>query len=152
MTVDAFFSRLNPLVSFVLRTPLHVLLSRSLLLLTVTGHRTGRRYSIPVGYQREGDRLVVMVSEAQSKQWWRNYREPRPVDLLLRGRERRGIAGAVPPESPEFRDHAARTLRRLPSMGRVFGINYDRRQGLTDPQVKELGEQIAIVSIALDEG
>ena len=151
MTVDGLFSRFNPLIGAVLRSPAHFLLSPGLMLLTVTGRRTGRRYSIPVGYQRDGNDLVVLISEAKSKQWWRNYRDARPVELRLRGRERRGVAQVVRPEAPEFSRHAARTLRRLPFMGRVFRIDYDRKRGLTGPQVKELGEQIAMVSIALDE-
>ena len=150
MTLDAFFSKLNPLVRALLRSPLHGLASRGLLLLTVTGRRTGRRYSIPVGYQRDGERLNLMVSEAPSKQWWRNYHEPRPVELLLRGRARRGTARVVAPSSPDFREISSRTLRRLPQMGRVFGIDYDRAAGLRDDQVDELGRRIAIVQVTLD--
>ena len=92
MSVDSIMSMLNPVIGAVLRSPLHRLVSPGLLLLTVTGRRTGRRYSIPVGYQRDGDDLVVMVSEARSKQWWRNYEEPAPIEMRLRGEQRSGVA------------------------------------------------------------
>ena len=149
MTLDALFSKLTPLVRALLRSPLHGLASRGLLLLTVTGHRSGRRYTIPVGYQREGELLTIMVSEAPSKQWWRNYHEQRPVELLLRGRPRSGTAQVVPPGSPDFRNLAARTLSRLRQMGRVFGIDYDRAVGLRDDDVHELRRRIAIVRVTL---
>ena len=68
MSVDGAISLLNPLVAALLRSPLHRVLSSGLLLLTVTGRHSGHRYSIPVGYQRDGDDLVVMVSEARRKQ------------------------------------------------------------------------------------
>ena len=79
INVDALASRLNPLVVAILRTPLvHWLLSPGLMLLTVTGRRSRRRYTIPVGYQRDGSDLIVLVSEAPKKQWWRNCREAQP--------------------------------------------------------------------------
>ena len=78
--VDALTSRLNPLVVAILRTPwVHWLLSPGLMLITVTGRRSGRRYTIPVGYQRDESDVIVLVSEARKKQWWRNYLEARAV-------------------------------------------------------------------------
>jgi len=60
-----------------------------MLLVTVTGRRSGQRYTIPVGYRRRRDVLDVLVSKAPTKQWWRNYREPGPVEVWLRGEARR---------------------------------------------------------------
>ena len=73
MSVDGVLSRLNPVIAALLRSPLHPLLSPGLVLVTVTGRHSGRRYTIPVGYQRDGDDLVVMVSEARRKQLRRRY-------------------------------------------------------------------------------
>ena len=150
MSADAFFSRLNPLISWILRSPFHRLLSPGLMLVTVTGRRTGRRYTIPVGYQRDGETLAVMVSEARRKSWWRNYLEPAPLELRLRGRKLQGRAEVVAPGTDEFRRGAARTLQRMPWLGRVFRIDYDRRAGLNDEQVERLGEEIAMLRITLE--
>jgi deazaflavin-dependent oxidoreductase (nitroreductase family) len=150
VSVDGVLSRLNPVFGAVLRSPLHRLLSPGLLLLTVTGRRSGKRYSIPVGYQQDGDDLVVMVSEARRKQWWRNYYEPGPVEMRVRGRDCAGRAALVAPGSDEFREIAERTLTRVPWMRRVFRIaDYDPRAGLRTDQLDRLGEEIAIVRIRL---
>ena len=151
MSVNDSFTRLNPLIAGLLRTPvLHWLLSPGVMLLTVTGRRSGRRYTIPVGYRLEGDELTVMVSEARKKQWWRNYREPASVELRLRGRARRGMAEVVTPGSQEFRRRAEWLLRRVPGLPRVFGIALDRRAGLSDAQVDHLGREAAVVRIRLE--
>jgi len=151
MSVDGILSRLNPLIATVLRSPLHGLLSPGLALLTVTGRRSGRRYSIPVGYQRDGDDVVVLVSEARRKQWWRNYYEPGSVAVRLRGRDRAGRAELVAPGSDEFRSIAEQTLRRVPYMKRVFRVtDFDSRAGLRGDQIDRLGEEIAIVRIRLE--
>jgi hypothetical protein len=42
---------INPLVRWLIRSPLHWLASRRLALITYTGRRSGRAYTIPVGYQ-----------------------------------------------------------------------------------------------------
>jgi F420H(2)-dependent quinone reductase len=146
---DRLMTRLNPLVAGLLRSPLHSLASRWLLVLTVTGRRSGRRYAIPVGYQRDGDRLVVLVSNARRKRWWRNYRSPGPVELLLRGRPRRGVAELVPPGSDAFRRAFEASFRRLPGLARQFGIAYARGSALTPAQSEALAADAAVVHIAL---
>jgi deazaflavin-dependent oxidoreductase (nitroreductase family) len=149
MDLDAFFSRLNPAIDFVLRSRIHWLLSPGLILITVTGRKTGRRYRLPVGYQPDAEGVTVLVSKAARKTWWRNYRESGPVQVHLRGRIREGTAHVVAPGSDEFRKSAARTLRRMPWLSRQFGIDYDRRVGLTEEQARRLTTEIAVVRVEL---
>ena len=61
-----------------------------------------------------------------------------------------GTAVLVAPGSDEFRERAEVTLRRMPWMGRVFRVAYDKRAGLSDAQVKALGDEIAVVRIRLE--
>ena len=142
--------RLNPAVAWLLRSPLHPLLGWGLMLVTITGRRSGRVYTIPVGYQRDGDALVVLVSKPARKQWWRNYRERRPIGVWLRGRGAHGHAVVVAPGSSAFRDAIERTLRRVPGLGRQFGIAYDRRAGLTAAQLDVVAHAAVVVRIELD--
>jgi deazaflavin-dependent oxidoreductase (nitroreductase family) len=118
--IDRIMSSLNAPVGWLLRSPLHPLLSFGLLLITVTGWRSGRRYTIPVGYQRQGDSIRVLVSKPHRKQWWRNFCAPAAVEVRIRGRDRRGRARVVPDDTPEFQEAIAETLRRLPFLGRLF--------------------------------
>jgi hypothetical protein len=147
MDVDRLMTRLNPIVTWLLRSPMHWLLSPALLLLQVTGRRTGRRYWIPVGYQRAGDTITVLVSRAPRKLWWRNFREPAPVVMLVRGRLLHGQAVVVRPDSPAFRTTVERTFQRVPSLGGQFGIQYDGRVGLTTSQWTVVAENGVVVSI-----
>ena len=91
----AVFNRTgNPPVKLILGSPLHPLLSGQLAVITVTGRRTGRRYSFPVGYRQQGDRVTIGVGWPERKHWWRNLRDGGPVRLRLRGVERTGHATA----------------------------------------------------------
>lgn len=88
------FERLiNPLMTLLLRSPLHPLVSGSLLLLTFTGRRSGREYTTPVGYeQRDG---ALFVTSQTDRTWWRNLHGGAEVTVRLRGERRKGRADVV---------------------------------------------------------
>lgn len=75
----------NSVVAAVLRSPAHRLLSGSTDLLAYEGRRSGRRIVLPTQYARSGDDLVVLVGRPETKRWWRNFTEPRDVDVLVAG-------------------------------------------------------------------
>ena len=86
----------NRLVELLLRSPLHPLVSGRLALITVTGRRTGREHTFPVGYARDdGRRLTIPVMWPERKLWWRNLRDLAPVRVRLHGVERLGQARAT---------------------------------------------------------
>ena len=82
----------NLAVRWLLRTPLHRPVSGQLALITVTGRRSGRSFTFPVGYRQDGDRVTIGVGWPERKVWWRNLRGGAPVTLRLRGTERSGHA------------------------------------------------------------
>lgn len=91
----AIFNRTaNPVLALLLRSPLQRLLGGRLALITVTGRRSGREYTFPVGYQREGRRVTIGVGWPERKHWWRNLRGGAPVRLRLEGVEHTGQAEA----------------------------------------------------------
>jgi len=147
MSMDSFFSGLNPFMAGLLRSPFHWPISIAMLLITVTGRKSGRKYTFPVGYQRVGDDLVILVSDAPKKMWWKNLRTPRPVEIHLRGRAFHGEAQVVDPRSAEFVEHVENTLRRVPGFARGLGIDFDRKGGLTEEQREKLSRDMAVVRV-----
>ena len=85
----------NPVIRPVLRSRLHALLSQKIFLLTYSGRRSGRRYTLPVGYLRDGDALLVVSQHSELKQWWRNLRGGAPVTVVLRGHPVSGRADVI---------------------------------------------------------
>ena len=76
----------NPVVRLVLRSPAHRLLDRSLMLLTYTGRRSGRTFTIPVLYARVEGGVLALAATPQAKQWWRTFRSgAAPVTLRIAG-------------------------------------------------------------------
>lgn len=145
--VDRWTTRLNPLVVRLLRSPLHHVIGGGLMLITVTGRRSGRRYTIPVGYQRDGDVLHVLVSKARRKQWWRNFRAPAALEVELRGERFAAVGHVVEPGSEPFFAVIEATLRRLPLLARQFGIVWNPRVGLGVEERTVLAREVALVAI-----
>ena len=72
----------NDFMAWVLRSPFHGMLSDGMMLITITGRKTGRKYTTPVGYYREGDYLWVITSHDRT--WWKNLRGGAEIGLLLK--------------------------------------------------------------------
>jgi hypothetical protein len=90
-----FNRTVNEVMRPVLRSPLHPLLSKRVALITVTGRKSGRQFTIPVGYRQAGNTIQIEVGWPEQKLWWRNLRgEGAPVRVRIRGREHAGHAVA----------------------------------------------------------
>jgi hypothetical protein len=92
----------NPVVSAVLRSSFHRVLSGRLVLLSYTGKRSGRTIALPVGYEETGPGcLTIRVGSPSRKVWWRNLCDEAPVSLVLRGSHRSGVARSRKDQSGE---------------------------------------------------
>lgn len=85
---------INPILKLVLRSPLHGLVSRNLMLITFTGRKSHHIYTTPVEYQRVGD--TIMVLSRKGRAWWKNLQGGVPVTVNVHGQELRGQAEIVP--------------------------------------------------------
>ena len=72
----------NPLVRAVLQSPLHGTLDSALLLLHITGRKTGRRYDIPMSYVGIDDRHLIVITQHT---WRVNARGGADVEVTYRG-------------------------------------------------------------------
>ena len=119
------------------------------MLISFEGRKTGRRYTFPVGYQQSGETITVLASRAQRKSWWRNFREPRPVEVLVRGRRLAGEGRVLAGDSVEFRGAVEATFRRLPRLAGQFGIAYERGQRISEEQWRTVVAEGAVVKVEL---
>ncbi|WP_147258152.1 hypothetical protein [Pseudonocardia hierapolitana] len=71
------------------------LVSRRITVVTYTGRRSGRTFTIPVGYKRRGEIVTIGVRFPDAKTWWRNFLHPGgPITIELDGSGRTGHAVA----------------------------------------------------------
>ena len=113
----------NDFVKFLLRTPLRIFM-RDTMLITVTGHKTGKRYSTPVGFYRDEGCLWVMSS--RDRTWWRNVRGGAKVALLLRGKQVDAFA-CVEEEESAVEVRLVDYIRNIPMAAKPMGIRIDNQ-------------------------
>ncbi|MFS1304186.1 nitroreductase/quinone reductase family protein [Streptosporangium longisporum] len=101
----------DPLVRRLLRTPWHRLISRWVVLLTITGRRSGATVLVPAQYAQDGQSLTLV--SRRSRVWWRNLEGGASLRLTLRGVERTGRADVS--RDPE------RVRAALLAVGRTVG-------------------------------
>lgn len=119
---------MNRLISVLLMTPgLQSWLGRQPALITFTGHRSGRRFKVPVTYYRDGDTVVIITKQVRN--WWLNF--PAPVTLQIAGRTITGHADAVTDEEAKL-PLVAEFLRNRPRDAKAYGVTLDA-DGKIDP-------------------
>ena len=115
----------NQTMKFVLRSPLHGMVSKSILLITFTGRKSGKTYTTPVSYSQTGDQVRIFTHS----NWWKNLRSGAPVILRLRGRELKGLAETVAEDKQAIADGLAAHLRKVTSDARYYGVTFDGMHG-----------------------
>lgn len=69
------------------------LVARWMTVVTYTGRRSGRTFTLPVGYRRRGDEVTIPVELPEKKSWWRNFLgDGAPLELRLDGGQHAGHA------------------------------------------------------------
>jgi deazaflavin-dependent oxidoreductase (nitroreductase family) len=128
MPMQRFF---NVLVLWLLRSPLHRVLSGRLAVVTVTGRKTGRTYRIPVGYvEHDGEVLVGSPGT-----WTRNLGGGALARVRVRGRElpvRAEVVTDPDRAAPLYKI----VIARNPVHGRFAGIDLDEHGELDLGQLR----------------
>lgn len=112
---------MNPMMRAVLASPLGRGLNRALLLLEFRGRHSGRTYRTPVGFVRDGDRVVVVTSPIY--RWWRNVTGGADVRVRIDGAWHAARAELIAPDDPRYDEVLALQVHlRGPQMLRAFGV------------------------------
>ena len=82
---EPLFILVNPIVRLLLKSWIHFFWSGNLMLITFTGRKSGRRFTTPVRYVRDGETIRCFTSAENL--WWRNLRGGANVVLRIGGQD-----------------------------------------------------------------
>ena len=135
----------NDFVAYMLRTPLHIFMGKTMLI-TVTGKKTGKTYTTPVGYYMADGYLWVITS--RDRTWWRNVKDGADVSLRMHGKDVIGHAEAILDEGAV----AARVreyLQHVPMAAKPMGVRME--DGMPHPEdAVRLAQERLFVKIELN--
>jgi len=134
----------NSLMKWALTTPgLQAMVGQGVALLTFTGRKTNKIYTIPVSYHREDDTVTVVTKRA--RHWWRNFETAHNVEVRLAGRNYTGKAEAVTGEEDAL-EFMLNYLGKRPIDAKAYGLARDE---ITREKVARIVPHIVLIHIAI---
>ena len=135
----------NTTMKFILRSPIHGIVSKSILLIRFTERKSGRTYTTPVSYSQTGDQVRIFTHA----DWWKNLRSGAPVVLRLRGRELNGLAEPVAADKHAVAASLAAHLRNVPSDARYYGVTFDEAGTPRADEVAKAVQTVVMIRVQL---
>jgi hypothetical protein len=136
---------LNALISAILRSPLHGILSGMCILLTFKGSKSGTIYTFPVGYYDLREESLVIIP---LHRWWVNLRGSIPVTVWLKGKKYEGIADASYGDSDTISE-MQRLIEGSSNLMRMYKIQRDSNGQLDPARTYQIAQSLPLVRIRL---
>lgn len=135
---------MNNLIVQLLRSPLHRLLSNFIMALTFTGRKSGKQYTLPVGYVREGNSVMLFTDH----NWYKNLLHQAPVVLYIQGKRFEGVAEVIT-DKQETAEQLLAFVRKNPRAARPYGITIDANKQPDPASAQQTAKRFTMVRIHL---
>lgn len=135
----------NIFVRLLLRSPFHGVMSGSTLLLTYTGRKSGKRYTIPVSYLRTGD--VVTVLSFRTRVWWKQLQADRSVIVEIQRRRFAGAATVITNDQDAIVEALRAHLAAHPSLAKGYHIPLNVAGNPAPEAIRQVAQGIALIQI-----
>ncbi|CAG0944793.1 hypothetical protein ANRL1_01945 [Anaerolineae bacterium] len=112
----------NPIITELLRSPFHAFISKNMMLITFTGRKSGKSFTTPTNYVRDGEDLFVI--SYRHRTWWKNLRDGAPVTMRLAGKDCAGI-GQVFEDDRSVTDNLLAYLEKVPQVAKYMQVRLD---------------------------
>jgi hypothetical protein len=136
----------NPMTIWLLKSPLHGMISGGVMLVSVTGCKSGRLISTPTNYLRDGNTLWVI--SWRERTWWRNLRGGVKVQVLLAGKSVEG-RGQVIEEEKAVAQSLFDYYRKVPQAAKYVQIGLDAAGLPVSADCERAAQKMVVVRIDL---
>lgn len=131
----------NDFMAWMLRSPFHGILSGGMMLITVSGRKTGKKYTIPVEYFQLDGSMWVLTS--RDRTWWRNLHDGAEIELLLK---RKPVCGRVELvlENKQIESRLLDYLHHAPMAAKPMGIRMRDKTPNAEDIARAAGERLFV--------
>lgn len=137
---------INKIMTAMLRSPVHGVVSKSIMLITFTGRKSGKTYTTPISYSREGD-LVTAFTHAK---WARNLVGGAPVTLTIKNKAYQGQADVEAEDMELIAQNLQAFLRKVRSDARFYNVKFDDNGEPNWDDVKRAAQDTEMIQITLN--
>ena len=135
----------NRIIGVLLHVPIATPLSRSLALVTFTGSKSGKRFTTPVGYMRQG----TIVSIFTDHTWWKNMQTHPNVSLVIAGKTLAGTAEVIHDDTNTIEQELWTYVQQNPGAARAYGVERDAAGKLDRASVHSAAQRFTLMRIHL---
>ena len=139
-TVPPFVNRT---MKFVLRSPVHGMVSKFTTLITFTGRKSGKTYTTPVSYSKFEDKVYIFTHA----NWWKNLCGGAMVTLCLQGREYRGWAEPVADDKDAIAPRLAAHLKRVPNDAKYYSVTFDETGIPREEEIEKAVQTVVMIRV-----
>ncbi len=139
---------LNKVMAGMLRSPLHGIVSEGIMLITVTGRKSGKSYTLPVSYAQEGND-VMCSTDRVGRNWWKNLRGGGDVTLRLRGKNVTGHATVIEDDQEAIADGIRTMLKHVPRDAKYYQVRMDEDKRPFAEDITSSAQHRVIIKIKL---
>jgi hypothetical protein len=132
---------LNTFMRFILRSPLHGLVSDKIMLISFEGRKSGRIFTTPVSYMQTGSAVTLFTHAS----WWRNLVGGVPVTLQIKGKQVRGTAEAIVEDKAAVAEGLSALLIRNHFDAKYYHVTYDANGEPNSSEVQRGAEGVVMV-------
>lgn len=137
----------NNTMKFMLRSPFHGIVSKSVLLISFTGCRSGKTYTTPVSYSQENGFVSIFTHAT----WWKNLCANNQVRLLIRGRVFHGMGEPVEMDKKAIASGLTAHLRKVPSDARYYGVSFDADGNPKPDEIQKAVQTVVMIRVHLNQ-
>ena len=134
----------NPMMVWLLKSPLHGMISKGVMLVSVTGRKSGKTISTPTNYLHDGNTLWVI--SWRDRKWWKNLRGGTDMRVLLAGRSVEGRGQVIEAEK-EVAQSLFDYYRRVPKVAKYVEIGLDAAGLPVSADCKRAAQKLVVVKI-----
>ena len=135
----------NHAMKLVLHSPLHGMISKSILLFTFIGRKSGKIYTTPVCYSQYGSQVHIFTHAS----WWKNLRSDIPVTLRIQGQELQGLPEPIVDDKKAVAAGLMEHLRHVPSDAKYYGVTFDDNKNPRAEEVEKGAQTVVMIRIGL---
>lgn len=133
------------IIKVVLQSPLHGMVSSGIMLLKYTGHKSGRRYTVPISFVEDEEHDQLWTVSLRKRTWWRNLRQSAPVTLRFKGRDRLAKS-QVFETAEEVREALQQLFELAPVYARYLDIPLDdQSKPVEEAFAKAIEKRVVVV-------
>jgi len=140
----------NSIMESLLKSPIHGVVSKNMMLISYTGRKSGQEFTTPVNYWQVSDRDtgLLLTTSKPDRVWWRNLRGGRPIVLQLCGKRINALGTLV--EDVNEKERLFEVLfTQNPGIGRYFQVALDGNNQPVAEDIERTALQTILISCVL---